>query len=336
MVSPINNVVEGEPKVAVVILNYNGKHHLFECFSSLMLQTYLNFEIYLLDNCSYDDSLEYTRINFPLVKIMAFNENLGFAKAYNKAIKRIDCDLIGILNNDTKVEADWLRSLVNAIIEDEKIIAVGSKMLLYDKPTIINHAGAKITILGGGFDIGLNEQDDKKFNIRKFVGAVCGGSMLVRRNLFLRLGGFDEFFSSYFEDVDFCWRAWQNGFKIFYEPKSVVYHKRSASWNKEGWFSTYLVERNRLYSMIKFFQGKRLLTACILSLPYALFKIVLFCVKNNIRGAMAIIKANVWALINFKILYGKKLIFSNKINDDYNKVIYASFSESFRSSLKFF
>lgn len=317
----------------MVVLNYNGRQHLFECFSSLKTQTYRNFDVYLLDNCSSDDSLAYTKANFAWVKIIALPKNLGFAKGYNEAIKCVGAELVAILNNDTKVEVDWLRPLVASIMVDQKRVAVGSKIFFYTRPGVVNHAGAKITLLGGGFDIGFNELDNRRFNVAKPVGAVCGCSMLVRRKLFLALGGFDEYLSSYFEDVDFCWRAWQCGFTVFYEPASVVYHKRGGSWSQKRWLSTYLIERNRLFTMIKFFDGSRLLQSCLLSVPYTASKIASFSAKKNVVGIMAILEANLWVLFNFRGLYRRKPAFPTQTGDS-KAEIFAGFSETFYNSLK--
>jgi len=331
-------MIKIKSKVAVLVLNYNGKHHLYECFSSLKKQIYGNYDVYLVDNGSKDGSVEYVKRVFRWVKIISFEKNFGFAKAYNEAIKRLDVELISLLNNDTKVEENWLSSLVDAIIEDEKIVAVGSKMVLYDRPYLINHAGAKITVLGGNIDIGFYEMDDRRLNARKSVGAVCAGSMLIRKKHFLKVGGFDEDFFSYCEDIDFCWRAWQQGFKIFYEPKSVVHHKLGASWKQKKAFATFLIERNRLYSMIKNFQCKRLLTAYAFSLPYILFKISVFCIRNEIQNAVMVAKANVWILKNLKkVFHKRKLILRKRIIND-NKLdkfkVYATWSESLHEFLK--
>ncbi len=215
-------------KISVQVLNYNGKHHLRECYESLAHQTYTDVAVILVDNGSNDDSVRFTKENFPWVETIAFAKNLGFAKAYNEAMKKAATDYVALLNNDTRVEERWLEELVKVMEEDERIIAVGSKMLLYDNPSLLNHAGAKITPIGGGYDVGLFKSELLRINKRK-VGAVCGGAMLVRKNLFLRIGGFDESFFAYFEDTDWCLRVKQAGWNIYFTPSAQIIHHGASS-----------------------------------------------------------------------------------------------------------
>jgi len=296
-------------KVAVLVINYNGKHYLRECLESLKNQTHSDYDAYVVDNGSVDGSVEYVEGHFPWVKIIAFKENLGFAKAYNEAIKSVDADLVALLNNDTRVDRKWLQELVNAILEDELIAAVGSKILLYDSPRQLNHAGAKITPIGGGFDIGLYDEDCERFNVKKFVGATCGAAMLVRKDLFLKIGGFDDDFFAYFEDTDFCWRAWLCGFKIIYVPDSIIYHKLGGSWGpRKSLVKMFLGEKNRLSTVIKNFEVKNVVRALIISVVYNLTRFFILLKFKHHRGVIAIIKANYWVLRNFKKIMDKRRI----------------------------
>jgi GT2 family glycosyltransferase len=275
-------------KVAVLVINYNGKHYLRECLESLKNQTYSNYDVYVVDNGSVDGSVEYVKGYFPWVKIIAFKENLGFAKAYNEAIKIVDADLIALLNNDTQVDRRWLQELVSAILEDELIAAVGSKILLYDNPQLLNHAGAKITPIGGGFDIGLYDEDCEKYNVKKYVGAACGAAMLVRKDFFLKIKGFDEDFFAYFEDVDFCWRAWLYGHKVIYNPSSVVYHKFSGSWGRKNPYKIFLGQRNKLMAIIKNFELRNMFIGLMILPIYDLFEVI---DRGFLRKDIRLIKA---------------------------------------------
>jgi GT2 family glycosyltransferase len=329
------------PKVAVLVLNYNGKHHLFECFSSLKEQTYKNYDVYLLDNRSVDGSVEYTKRIFPWVKIISFKDNLGFSKAYNQAIKSIDMGFVAILNNDTRVDRNWLQELVNSILEDNLIAAVGSKLLLMDRPYLLHNAGSKITPVGSGFDIGLYEKDSEKYNVKKEVGAVCGAAMLVRKDVFLRIGGFDEDFFAYFEDVDFCWRAWIFGYKVLYVPTSVVYHKLGGSFGSLSRETAFLCERNRLFTILKNFERLNLLKALLLSVPYNLAKIIPYnCkVQEKNRLFIIILKANLYVLRNIRIPLGKRRVINkNRVVNDkilYKRNIIASIRQGLQEFHKF-
>ncbi|MEM2971945.1 MAG: glycosyltransferase family 2 protein [Candidatus Bathyarchaeia archaeon] len=304
--------VKEKLKVAVLVINYNGKHYLRECFESLKNQTYSDYDVYVIDNGSVDGSVEYVKMHFPWVKIIAFRENLGFAKAYNEAIKVVDADFVALLNNDTRVDKKWLQELVSAILSDNLITAVGSKILLYDNPQLLNHAGAKITPAGGGFDIGLYQRNHEKYDKKREVGAVCGAAMLVRKNLFMKIGGFDENFFAYFEDVDFCWRALLYGFKILYVPTSIVYHKLGGSWGRSlSPERVFLGERNRLLSVIKNFGLVNLIKALLISIPYNIIRIILFV---RVRcGVSSIFSADLWILRNMgKIIHERRIIQGNR------------------------
>jgi len=296
------------PKVAVLVLNYNGKRHLKTCLESLRRQTYKNYDVYIADNGSTDGSVEYVQEHFSWVKVIDLKKkNLGFAKSYNEAIKRVDADFVALLNNDTKADENWLKELVNEIIGDGSIIAVGSKLLLYDYPHLINHAGAKITPIGGGIDIGLYEQDEEKYNIKRAVGAVCGAAMLVRKNLFLKVGGFDEDYFAYFEDTDFCWRAWIYGFCTVYVPSSIIYHKMGGTFGTRGNPTRlFYGERNRQVSMIKNFGLINLFNFLLISVGYFGIQAFLLAYDKNMQGLLALVKANFCFTRNLRFAFKKR------------------------------
>jgi hypothetical protein len=307
-----------EPEVAVLVINYNGKHFLKACLESLEKQTYKNYQVYIVDNASADGSIEYVKQHFPWVKTIVFSENLGFAKAYNEATRMINADYAVFLNNDTKVDSDWLSELVKSALDDESVVAVGSKILFYARPDILQHAGAKITPTGGGMDIGQCESDDEKYNKRGFVGAVCGAAMLVRKDEFLRLGGFDDDFFAYFEDTDFCWRAWLHGYKVIYVPTSVVYHKFGGSWGPlESPRRIFLAQKNQAMSMIKNFELKNLVQGLILLLAYSGVKALVFLRHKSYRSVFAMISASHWVLQNLrKVVYKRFVVQNSRILSD--------------------
>jgi hypothetical protein len=300
-------------KVAVLVINYNGKHYLRECLESLKNQTYKDYDVYVVDNGSVDISVEYVKGHFPWVKIIAFRENLGFAKAYNEAIKKVDADLVALLNNDTRVDRKWLQELVNAILEDGLIAAVGSKILLYDNPQLLNHAGAKITPIGGGFDIGLYRQDASEYNIKKPVGAVCGAAMLVKKDVFLEMGGFDDDFFAYFEDTDFCWRAWLYGYKVIYVPTSVVYHKFGGSWGHSSPEKVFLGEKNRLSSMIKNAEWINLISGLFLTIFFNIIRIMFYSRNRAPNMVLSIIRADLWILKNIRKIMNKRILQKKRV-----------------------
>ncbi len=327
-------------RVAILVLNHNGRRFLSGCFSSLKDQVYKNFEVYLIDNCSSDNSIEYTERNFPFVKIIRFDNNLGFAKAYNEAIKLVKADFAVFLNNDTMVDKFWLAELMKPVMSDKMIAAVGSKLLLMDQPNLLHNAGSKITPIGSGFDIGFREENSQQYNFKKEVGAVCGGSMLVPKDVFLKIGGFDEDFFAYFEDVDYCWRAWIFGYKIIYAPSSVVLHKVGGSFRSDSLEKSFLFERNRLFTVLKNFELKGLFLALILSIPYNVAKI--FPNNQIASGSLFVtnLRANLYVLQHLnRVLRKRKLIASCRVVSDkmlYQHNIISSVGEGLHEFFKSF
>ena len=328
-----------EPEVAVLVINYNGKHFLKVCLGSLEKQTYRNYQVYIVDNASTDGSIEYVKQHFPWVKIIVFSENLGFAKAYNEATSMINADYAVFLNNDTKVDANWLSELVKSALEDESVVVVGSKILFYDRPNILQHAGAKITPIGGGVDVGQYEVDVEKYNKRGFAGAVCGAAMLVRKDEFLKLGGFDDDLFAYFEDIDFCWRVWLQGFKVTYVPSAVVFHRFGGSWGpRKNPNRLFLGQRNRLMNIIKNLEFKNLCKAIPISLGYDVLHSLILLVHRNIQGFFAIGRANLWVVLNLRKMMVKRRIVQSyrKISDRYlkEKSLMATFKEAIHEYLR--
>jgi GT2 family glycosyltransferase len=216
--------------VAILVLNYNGRVHLAACLSSVLAQIGSEDQVYLVDNGSIDGSVEFVRRYYPVVRVIRFEGNLGFAEAYNRPVASVEEELVVFLNNDVEVEDDWLAELRSELeISTKRLAACGSKILLYYERTVVNHAGGKLTPIGTGIDLDLMKPDKQETYRRRFVGCVSGTSMIMPRLVFLELGGFDTDFFAYFEDVDLCWRAWLAGCRIAYRPTSRVYDKLSAT-----------------------------------------------------------------------------------------------------------
>ena len=156
------------PFVSIIVLNYNGKEHLGECFNSLRLLDYPKnkYEILMGDNGSYDNSTDYVKKEFPFVKVIKFNKNYGFAEGNNKSTEHTNrsSQYFIFLNNDTKVDKKWLIELVRPSVENEEIVCSGSKTFHYTNQNVLDSAGNKITIIGGGFGIGRLKQDNKEYN----------------------------------------------------------------------------------------------------------------------------------------------------------------------------
>ena len=279
-----------EAKVAVLVLNFNGQKFLEECFNSLKAQTYADAEYWLVDNASSDASVAYAKQIFPWGKVMVLDKNYGFCGAYNRAVDRVKTSFVVFLNNDTVVTEDWLEKLVGAIEKDEKVAAAGSKILFYDRRDTIFSAGLMMTPIGVGYDIGLGKKNSELYSKARYLGGVSGASMIVRRNLFVALGGFDESYFTYGEDVDLCWRLILMGYKVFYEPASIVYHHvGGTAGDQDSELRVYCMQKNMLRNALKNFGLPKVCEAGTLILFYTIFRMIRYLVLGQFRLVLQLI-----------------------------------------------
>lgn len=216
------------PKVSIIIVNWNGKHYLDMCFSSVLNQTYKDFEIIMVDNASTDGSVEYVQEKYPSAKIIQTNENLGFAKGCNVGMRASNAPYIVTLSNDTRVESNWLEELVRVAEIDERIGICSSKLLLMDTPDIYNSAGFFIILNAFIYDRALGKKVGRYEKLEQ-VDGVSGASTLYRKKMLDVIGLFDERFFFGHDDIDLSWRAKNAGWKAMYVPNSVCYHKMLGS-----------------------------------------------------------------------------------------------------------
>lgn len=258
-----------QPSISVIVLNTNNRRYLEDCFASLSQQDYPagRFELVLADNASTDGSVEFVRERFPQVRIIAFDRNHGFSIANNLAAAQVEGEFVAFLNEDTRVEPHWLSGLVEALGDEPEVICAGSKMLSWDGQRI-DFGGTLLSFLGHGRADGFNDPDLTAYDHHRYILAACGGAMLIDRRVFLDVGGFDEDFKAYFEDIDLGWRLWILGHKVVFAPQSICYHIHFGSSSKQPTSRVqYLYERNALYTIIKNFEPQYLERV----LPLALF-----------------------------------------------------------------
>ncbi len=239
-----------DPKVLIIIPNWNGLEFLPDCLESLFKINYQNFLVCLVDNGSTDDSISFVAKNFPQVYILKNKENLGFAAACNQGIKygldRED-DYILLLNNDTVVTADFLEKMV-AAAKDDKTGIVGAKIYYFDQPEKIWFAGGKfIKWRASGQHVSWQKLDLPAWQGNRNTDFITGCVMLIKKQVFKNIGMFYEPYFLSVEDLDFCWRAKKNGWKIKVVLDARVWHKVSSSRFGEFSFSNgYYGTRNRL------------------------------------------------------------------------------------------
>jgi len=240
-----------KPEISVIIPNWNGKKYLKTCFDSLRNQTLKDFEIILVDNGSEDGSLEFTKKNYPEVKIIALSENTGFSKAVNIGIQRANGEWIALLNNDTETHPNWLQNLKLAAEKYPQYWIFASKILCFGERNKIDSAGDGLYINGVAYRRGHYQKDSNEFNQEQEVFGPCGAAALYKKKLFDKIGLFDEDFFAFYEDVDLNFRAQLLGFKCMYIPSAVVYHIGHGTALKVSPLVKKLQTRNMYFVLIK-------------------------------------------------------------------------------------
>ena len=244
-------------KVAVVILNWNGKSFL-EKFLPIVLKFSDEAQIIVADNQSTDDSVEYLKNNFPQVLVIANPSNDGFAQGYNLALKQVKAEYYVLLNSDVEVTQNWLFPIIQLMDSNPKIAACQPKILDYNHKTKFEYAGAA----GGFMDkygypfcrgriFNVLEEDKGQYDDAVEVFWSTGACMFVRAEAFWKVGGFDGDYFAHMEEIDVCWRMKNIGYQIFVEPKSVIYHVGGGTLNKLSPKKTFLNFRNNLITLTK-------------------------------------------------------------------------------------
>ena len=240
--------------ISVIIPNYNGIEHLKDCFDSLRNQSYKEFRIILVDNNSTDKSIEFTKTKYAEVSILTQKENTGFARAVNDGIKlsiRDDkTNYILLLNNDIECDKNFIQEMLAGFISDD-VGAVACKMKNFYNRDFIDAAGDFIKYMGSPFARGHKEKDTGQYDNPEYVFGASAGAAIYRKDVFDKIGYFDEDFISYYEDVDFCFRMQLAGLKCYYNPKAICYHKRGATAKKNPGMVIFLCEKNLVALRIK-------------------------------------------------------------------------------------
>lgn len=242
------------PAVTIIVLNYNGLKHLESCFHSLTQIDYPaeRLELMLVDNASIDGSVEYIRSHYPQVRIIRSEKNVGFASGNNLGAREAVGQYVVFLNNDMWVDPNFVRELVRAMQCEPDIVCAGAKILNWDG-TRIDFAGAAAHFAGYAYQEGLgNPASTDRFTEAQPILFACGGAMMVDRQVFLDVGGFDDDYFIYYEDLDLGWRLWILGYKVVLAPKAIVYHRHHGTMSSFSDFrKQVLFKRNALYSVIK-------------------------------------------------------------------------------------
>ena len=284
-------------KVAVVILNWNGKKLLQQFLPSLVKHSE-HAAIYLADNNSTDDSVSFVKNTFSSVKIIQNKENGGYSKGYNDALKHINADVFCLLNSDVEVTENWLQPIIKAFENHRKTAIIQPKLLDYNKKDYFEYAGAA----GGFIDkygypycrgriFNTIEKDQGQYNDTSEIFWASGACLFIRRKVFEELNGLDERFFAHMEEIDLCWRAINLGYKVNYVGQSKVYHVGGATLNNQNPKKTFLNFRNSLFTLTKNAKGS-LFSILLIRLTLDGIAAIKFLLENKPKHTLAILKAH--------------------------------------------
>jgi len=285
--------------IAIVILNYNGRHHLEQFLPSVIETTYANAEIYVADNASTDDSIEFLETNFPSIKIIPLVKNYGFAEGYNQALKSVENEYYILLNSDVEVTPNWIEPILELMERDATIAICQPKILSYHHKDYFEHAGA-----AGGWMDRLNypfcrgrifdkvERDTGQYDSTQEVFWASGAAFFIRGKLFHEIGGFEGSFFAHLEEIDLCWRLKRAGYKVMVRPKSVVYHLGGGSLDYGNPRKVYLNFRNSLFTILRNEERSKLFSVLLTRLILDGVAGMLFLSKGQFKNIGAIIRAH--------------------------------------------
>lgn len=236
------------PKVSIAIVNFNGEALLRKNLPDVLRQDYQDFEIIVVDNGSTDGSVKLLEEEFPEVRVVRLEQNAGFAAGVNRAVETSSSDYVATLNNDARPYLDWLSNLVTFAEENPDFGMFASKMVFDHDPAIINSAGISLDLAGIAWDRMVGDRDGGP---SQEIFGPSAGAALYRRKLFDDVGGFDESFFAYLEDVDLAWRARLAGWRCWYVATAAVRHEHSATAIEGSPFKNFHLGRNKILSILK-------------------------------------------------------------------------------------
>lgn len=305
--------------ITVVLLNYNGEKLLRKFLP--ILNTHTNdSDIYIIDNNSIDNSIEYVKLNFPNVKFILLDKNYGFAEGYNKGLKNINADVFCLLNTDVEVTENWLDPIYKIFNNNDKISIAQPIILDYNNRNRFEYAGAAggfIDFYGYPYCRGRIfdsiEENNDQYNNNKLIFWASGACFFIRKNAWIRLKGFDNDFFAHFEEIDLCWRAFNQNLKTISIGESKVYHVGGGTLPLSG-YKWYLNFRNSLILLTKNLPRESLFRILFTRLILDFIASLRFLLKGKFIPVLSIVRAHFSFYINFKSHYNKRISSKNKNN----------------------
>jgi GT2 family glycosyltransferase len=307
------------PKVALVILNWNGVKYLKQFLPSVMVSNWPGLEVVVGDNASTDDSIAFLQENYPGIRIIQNDQNYGFTGGYNRVLAQVDADYYILLNSDVEVTPNWIEPVIELMQSDELIAAAAPKLLAYSNKDTFEHAGAAggfIDVYGYPFCRGrlFNEveKDNGQYQQSGEVFWASGAALFIKKKYWDLAGGFDESFFAHMEEIDLCWRLKNMGYKVMYCAQSTVYHVGGGTLNAENPFKTYLNFRNNLWLIKKNLPFWRAVWLISLRMWLDLAALLKFLAEGKRKDAWAVSRAHQSFVVS---------LFKSKVKNQKSKIV---------------
>jgi len=326
------------PKVAVIVLNWNGKHFMKECLDSLLKQGYKNHVIYFVDNFSSDDSVDFVRKFYKSksIKIMALDKNYGFAEGNNigirEAMKDKTIKYFIILNNDTRVDPKFIEEFVKGAQRHKEAGSFASKIVMYSNPGIVDSAGMMFykNCMPAGRGAG---EPAEKYSEEIAVFGAPGAAAMYTREMLIDIAPdrnyYDPEFFIYQEEFDLSWRAKLHGWFCFYIPKAIVHHIGSGVMRKFSKRAKYLLERNRIWAMSKNMNKSVLLY----SLPHVIIYEIVSLPFYTLGGYLpAVIRGRIDGIRGIRKFSRKKGLIQISSAEQISWMVNRNYAETFKST----
>jgi GT2 family glycosyltransferase len=290
--------LDSELKVAVVILNWNGKE-LLQKFLPSVVAFSGDAEVIVADNASTDDSVQFLRSRFQDVRVVELPQNYGFAEGYNRALKEVKADCYVLLNSDVEVTENWLDPVLGYMQQHPDVAVCQPRIRWYHQKEKFEYAGAcggMIDWLGYPFCRGRIFQsleiDEGQYNDIADIFWATGACMFIRSEVFHSVGGFDASFFAHMEEIDLCWRIKHHGHNIRCIPGSVVFHMGGATLNKSNPTKTYYNFRNNLSMLYKNLPSGKLLKVIPPRLVLDGIAGIKFLLEGDLKDCLAVLRAH--------------------------------------------
>lgn len=298
-------------KIAVVILNWNGIL-LLEKFLPSLLKYSAEATIYVADNASTDDSISFVKAFFPAVQIVKNDSNLGFADGYNQALKYIDAEIYALVNSDIEVTENWLQPIIKTFESEPNTAIIQPKILDFKRKEYFEYAGAA----GGFIDqygypycrgriFDALEKDIGQYDDHCQIFWASGACFFIRSQVYKDLNGFDGEFFAHQEEIDLCWRAFNKGNIIKYNPESVVYHIGGATLQQGNPKKTFLNFRNSLLMLTKNLPKEQLYKILLGRMLLDGIAGIQFLAQGKPKHFFAVLEAH-WSFYGLFMAYYKK------------------------------